>query len=100
MSVIIRNGELRTVLLVMYSGWEPNRTSGVWIQEWFGSDVPKDFHLDRKNEPLQAIIDFPSNVSDSERKKLFGLNAYCFIKPGGCRSAEEILNGVWSSWPP
>ncbi len=99
MTVVIKNDELRTVFLVMYSGWEQNRTSGVWIQEWFGSELPKDLHVDKKNEPLQATIDFPSTLSDAERKKLFGLNTYCLVKPGGCGTAEEILNDVWS-WPP
>jgi hypothetical protein len=91
MSVMFRNNELRTVALIVYSGWEPNKTSGVWVHEWFGSNERKDLCIDTKNEPLQAIIDFPSTMSDSERKKLFGMNAYCFIKPRGCGSAEAIL---------
>jgi hypothetical protein len=90
MTVVIRNNELRTVLLVMYTGWEPNSTLGAWIQEWFGPDIPKSLHVERNNEH-RVTIDFPSLISDSERKKLFGVNAYCLIKPGGCTKTEEIL---------
>jgi hypothetical protein len=94
-TVALRNGELRYVTLVMFSGKSPSSTAGVWIQEWFGLGTAGNFRIDRKDRPRKATIEFSSLIPESDRKRAFGLNANCFVRFGGCKSAEDILPGVW-----
>ena len=95
MTVIMRDGELRSVIVVMFSGRGPSTTSGIWVQEWFDSDTVRGFRVNPKGRPWKATVDFSAAVPKAEREKAFELNAECFVQLGGCRSAEDILPGVW-----
>jgi hypothetical protein len=99
MTVTMRNGELCFIILTMFTGWNPNTTSGVWVQEWFGPGAVDGFHVNAKDRPWKATVEFSSAVQESDRMRAFALNTVCFVRPGGCRSAEDILPGVWSSGP-
>lgn len=95
LSITMRNGQLRSIILVMFTGSDPNTTPGVWIQEWFDSGTPTNFYVKGKDKPWRATVEFSSNVPEAEREKAFALNASCFVKLRGCKSAEEILPNVW-----
>jgi hypothetical protein len=95
MTITMRDGELRSIILVMFTGREPNTTSGVWVQEWFDSGAVNDFHVNQKDRPWKATVELSSAVPEAEREKAFALNAECFVRPKGCRSAEDILPAVW-----
>jgi hypothetical protein len=94
-TLTMRGGELRSIIVVMWSGWRPDTTSGVWVQEWFDSNASRIFHVGMSRKPLSGTVEFSSSIPEPERSKAFGLNADCFVKLGGCRSAEDILPGVW-----
>ncbi|MGO8792470.1 MAG: hypothetical protein ACLQVL_34495 [Terriglobia bacterium] len=95
MTIIMRRGDLRSIIVVMTSGWRPNTTSGVWVQEWFDSDASGTFHVGLSRRPLSGTVEFSSSIPEPERSKAFALNADCFVNLGGCGSAEDILPGVW-----
>lgn len=95
MTIGMRNGDLRYIILVMFTGRNPNTTSGVWVQEWFGSDAAESLHVNGSDRPWKATVDFSSAVPESQRGKAFSFNTRCFVQLGGCKSAEEILPGVW-----
>ena len=95
MVVTMHNGELQSVILVMSTGREPSTTSGIWIQEWFGSGTMNDVRVNDKSRPSKATVDLPSAAPAAQREKAFALNTKCFVQPGGCRSAEDILPTVW-----
>ena len=95
MIVTIGNGQLKGIILVMFTGRSPSTTSGVWVQEYFGSGATNDFHVNPKGRPWKATVDFSSAAPESQREKAFALNTKCFVQPGGCKSAEDILPGVW-----
>jgi hypothetical protein len=94
MTVSLRNGELRYVTLVMFSGGGQGPNAGVWVQEWFGTSSADDFRLDSKDLPRKVTVEFSSAVPESERIAAFGLNAKCMVMLGGCKSVEDILPGV------
>jgi hypothetical protein len=100
MSITMRNGVLRSITLVMFTGREPNETSGVWIQEWFGVGTSADLRVNDKRSPWKDIVDLSSAVPENKRRKAFALNTNCFIRPGGCRCAQDILPGVWQLGEP
>lgn len=95
MTVIVRDGELYSIIVVMFSGRAPSTTSGVWIQEWFDSDPVRGIHVNPTGRRWKATVDFSAALPKAEREKAFALNAECFVHLGGCRSAEDILPGVW-----
>ena len=84
---------LRSVTVIESTGWYP--VASVWIQEWFDTDMPDRFHVANKGRPSRAVLQFPSTLPDAERRKGFALNTACLVKPKGCRSADDILPGVW-----
>jgi hypothetical protein len=94
-TIAFRNGELRYITAVMIGGRTPSLTSGVWIQEWFDSSSPKNFRLGRQDEPRKAIVEFSSALPESEKERIFRLNTKCLVRLGGCKSAEDMLPGVW-----
>jgi hypothetical protein len=94
-TVGMRNSGLRYITLVMFTGRKPETTTGIWVQEWFGSGTGNDFRVNAKDRPSKATVEFSSAVPGAERERAFGLNTKCFVKPGGCRSAEDILPGIW-----
>jgi hypothetical protein len=95
MGITMRGGKLRCVTIVMTTGRKPSTTSSVWIQEWFDVEGASLIHVNAKGRPWKAIVDLTSTVPDAQRQKTLRLNTRCFVKPGGCRSAEEILPNVW-----
>jgi hypothetical protein len=95
MTITMRNSQLRYVTLIMFTGRDPSKTAGVWIQEWFGSGTANDFRVNTKDRPSKATLEFSSAISDSQREKAFALNAGCVVRLAGCRSAEDILPNVW-----
>lgn len=95
MTITVRDGQLRSIILAMFTGREPNTTSGVWVQEWFESGAASNLHVNDKDKPWKATIEFSSSAPKVARERAFALNAECFVRPGGCRSAEKILPGVW-----
>jgi flagellar basal body-associated protein FliL len=94
-TITMRDGELRYIILTMFTGKNPNTTAGVWVQEWFDSGTASDFRVSVKDRPRKASVEFSSRVPEPERQKAFALNTSCLIRLGGCRSAEDILPGVW-----
>lgn len=95
LSISIRDGQLRNIILVLFTGSNPNTTPGVWIQEWFDSGTPANFYVKGKDKPWRVTVEFSSTVPEAEQEKAFALNANCFVKLKGCKSAEEILPNVW-----
>jgi hypothetical protein len=95
MTVTTHDGQLRSVILAMITGREPNATSGVWVQEWFDSGTSKDFRVNQKDRPWRAMVEFSSTVPEVARQRAFAFNAECLVKPTGCRTAEDILPAVW-----
>jgi len=95
MTITVRDGRLRSVILAMFTGRRPNTTSGVWVQEWFDSADTSNLHVNDKDKPWKATVQFSSAAPEAARERAFALNAECFVKLGGCKSAEEILPAVW-----
>ena len=95
MTITMRGGELRYIILTMLTGRDSSTTAGVWVQEWFGAGTVKDFRVNNKDKPWKATVEFSSAVPDSERENAFALNTQCFVQLGGCKSAQDILPDVW-----
>ncbi len=79
----------------MTTGRHPSTTAGVWVQEWFGTGAVSSLHVNDKDRPWKATVDLSSTVLAAQREKAFSMSTKCFVKLGGCKSAEEILPGVW-----
>ena len=92
-SVTMRDGKLHCVTVIESTGWYP--VASVWIQEWFDEDMPNRFQVSRNRRPSVATVEFPSSLPDDQRTKAFAVNTKCLVKPGGCKTAEDILPGVW-----
>ncbi len=92
-SITMRDGELRCVTVIEATGWYP--VASVFIQEWFDEDVQNRFHVGSNHKPSSATVEFPSSMPEAQRRKGFAINTNCLVKAGGCRSAEDILPGVW-----
>jgi len=95
LGITMRGGKLRCVTIVMTTGRKPSATSSVWVQEWFDSQSEAIIRVNQKGRPWKAIVDLTSGVPDKQRREALALNPRCFVRPGGCGSAEEILPGVW-----
>jgi hypothetical protein len=95
MTMTVHGDQLRSIVLVMYSGRDPANTSGVWVHEWFDSGPATGFHVNQKDRPLRATVDFSSAVSVTQRQKAFAMNPNCFLRIRGCGTADAILPGVW-----
>ena len=91
--VTMRGGELRSVTVIESTGWYP--VASVWIQEWFDEAMPNRFHIGGHRRPADAFVEFPSSLPDGQRSKAFSVNTKCLTKPGGCKTANDILPGVW-----
>src|SRR5215467_7419714 len=48
-SITMRHGELRSVTVVETVGWYG--AASVWIQEWFGEEMPNHFHVGGNRRP-------------------------------------------------
>jgi hypothetical protein len=96
--ITIRDGQLRSVTVIESTGWYP--VASVWIQEWFDEKMPKRFHVSGHRRPADAFVEFPSTLPDDQRVKAFSIKPSCLTKLGGCKTADEILPGVWQLQPP
>jgi len=92
-SITMRDGKLRCVTVIEATGRYP--VASVWIQEWFDEGMPNRFHVGGHRRPADATVEFPSSLSDDQRTKAFAVNTKCLVKPGGCKTADDILPGVW-----
>jgi hypothetical protein len=92
-SVTMRDGKLRCVTVIESTGWYP--VASVWIQEWFDESMPNRFHVGGHRRPAEAFVEFPSSLPDDQRSKAFAVNTKCLTRPGGCKTADDILPGVW-----
>jgi hypothetical protein len=90
LEVVTRSGELQLVVLGMYT-----ERSSVWVQEDFASKASGSLYVntqrDGSSNPLKTVIMFAAGLDEAKRKSAFALRANCFVKPGGCENAEEIL---------
>jgi hypothetical protein len=91
LQVVVRSGDLRQVLLGMYTS-----KSSVWIQEEFSASAAADHPSanvwqDKPEKPEKSIVTVSHKMTQSIREKVFALNAGCLVRPHGCGSAEEIL---------
>jgi hypothetical protein len=92
-SVSMRDRKLHCVTVIESTGWYP--VASVRIQEWFDGGLPNRFHVVRNRRPSVATVEFPSSVPNDQRTKAFAVNTKCLVMPGGCKTAEDILPGVW-----
>lgn len=91
--VTMRDGKLRSVTVIESTGWYP--VASVWVQEWFDEAMPSRFHVGGHRRPAEAFVEFPSSLSEDQKSKAFAVNTKCLTKPGGCKTADDILPGVW-----
>jgi len=95
LGLTMRKGELRCVTVIMSTGWYPSTGASVWVQEWFDSNSPRQFHISAKNRPWGAAVDFPASAPLGQREKAFALNTRCFVQPRACKTAQDILPTIW-----
>jgi len=91
----MRGHELRSAVVIMTTGRRPDTTSSVWVQEWFEPDSLNRIHVVAKDKPWKATVEFTTGIAESQRQKAFALNTSCLARLGGCKSADELLPGVW-----
>lgn len=95
LSITMHNGELRCITLMMTAGRKPIGTPSVWVQEWFDQGKAARFGVGQKDKPRAAIVEFSVSIPQAQRDKALALNTKCFVQFNGCRSADDILPGVW-----
>jgi hypothetical protein len=93
--ITTRGGELRGITLMMMAGRKATATPSVWIQEWFGHHEPPHFHVSQKSRPWAGVVEFSSSVPEVQRRRAFALNTKCFVQFNACKSAADILPGLW-----
>jgi hypothetical protein len=89
--VTMHDGNLRRI--TQWTAWYP--LVSVWIQEWFDADLPNRLLVSRTGKPSEAAVVFPSSLRDDQRTKAFAFNTKCLVQPSLCKTAEDILPGVW-----
>jgi hypothetical protein len=89
LGVTMRDGELRCITVIVSTGRKPSTTALVWVQEWFEGNRSSSLHVSDRG--WKAVVEFPASAPAEQRAKAFALNAQCFVRPGGCKSALEIL---------
>ena len=92
-AVTMRDRNLRSVTVIESTGWYP--VASVWIHEWFDEELPNRIRVLGHRKPYDAVVEFPSFLPDQERKKAFAVNTKCLVLPGGCKTAGELLPGIW-----
>ena len=95
LSVTTRGRELRCITLMMTAGRRPMGTPSVWVQEWFDQGEAPLLRVSQKDKPRAAIVEFTESVPETQRIRALALNTKCFVQFNGCRSADDILPGVW-----
>lgn len=94
--VTMHDGNLRRITVTEWTAWYP--LVSVWIQEWFDAGlggVPNRLLISRTGKPSGAAVIFPSSLRDDQRTKAFAFNTKCLVQPSLCKTAEDILPGVW-----
>ena len=95
LSITMHGGELRCITLMMTAGRAPTGTPSIWVQEWFDQGEMPRFKVSQKDRPRAAIVEFSATVPETQRDRALTFNTKCFVQFNGCRSAEDILPGVW-----
>jgi hypothetical protein len=93
LEVTMLRGKLLTITVAETTGSYP--LASVWMREWFDGGLPNRFFVSRTGYPSAAVVSFPSSVSENQRARVFALNTNCFVRASACKTAENILPGVW-----
>ncbi len=94
--VTMHDGDLRRITVTEWTACYP--LVSVWIQEWFDAGlggVPNRLLVSRTGQPSGAAVIFPSSLCDDRRTKAFAFNTKCLVQPSLCKTATDILPGVW-----
>ena len=94
--VTMHDGNLRRITVTEWTAWYP--LVSVWIQEWFDAGLgglPNRLFIGRTGKPSVAVAVFPSSLRDDQRTRAFAFNTKCLVQPSLCKTAEDILPGVW-----
>lgn len=94
--VTMHDGNLRRITVSEWTAWYP--LASVWIQEWFDAGlggVPNRLSISRIGKPSAAAVVFSSSLRDDQRTRAFAFNTKCLVQPSLCKTAEDILPGVW-----
>jgi hypothetical protein len=94
--VTMHDGNLRRITVTEWTAWYP--LVSVWIEEWFNAGLgglPNRLLVGRTGKPSVAAVVFPSSLRDDQRTKAFAFNTKCLVQPSLCKTAEDILPGVW-----
>jgi hypothetical protein len=90
LEVVTRSGKLQLVVLGMYT-----ERSSVCVQEDFAAKASGSLSVntqrDGSGKPVKTVIMFPAGLDEAKKKSAFGLTSNCFVRPGGCENADEIL---------
>ena len=92
LEVTMHGEKLRYITVTETTGWYP--WASVWIREWFDEGMTNGLLVSRTGKSA-AVASFPSSVSDDQRKRVFAFNTNCLLRPSVCKTAEDILPGVW-----
>jgi hypothetical protein len=98
LEITMHDGKLRRITVTEWTAWYP--LASVWIQEWFDTGLPSPglpnrLYVGRTGQPATATVVFPSSLRDDQRKKAFAVNTNCLVWPSPCKTADDILPGVW-----
>jgi hypothetical protein len=94
--VTMHDEKLRRIAVTEWTAWYP--LVSVWIQEWFDAGLgglPNRLSIGPAGKPSVAVVVFPSSLRDDQRTKAFAFNTKCLVQPSLCKTAEDILPGVW-----
>ena len=92
----MHDGRLRRITITEWTATYP--LVSVWIQEWFDAGlggVPNRLSISRIGKPFAAAVVFSSSLRDDQRTRAFAFNTKCLVQPSLCKTAEDILPGVW-----
>jgi hypothetical protein len=93
LEITMHDGNLRRITVTEWTAWYP--LVSVWIQEWFDAGLPNRLYVGRTGQPSSATVVFSSSLRDEQRTKAFAVNTNCLVRPSSCKTADDILPGVW-----
>ena len=98
LEITMHDGKLRRITVTEWTAWYP--LASVWIQEWFDAGLPhpglpNGLDISRAGEPSTATVVFPSSLREAQRARAFAVNTDCLARPTPCKTADDILPGVW-----
>jgi len=94
--VTMHDGNLRRITVSEWTAWYP--LVSVSAEEWFDAGLgglPNRLFISRMGKPSAAAVVFPSSLRDDQRTKAFAFKTTCLVQPNLCKTAEDILPGVW-----